>query len=137
MTKPNNFILNTDFPTIRNSLSNNGTVSITIPKRVTIAPGGYWQATANITIGAKASIIRSTITTSFENKTFVARNLTETDSSPSGTYYKLIDLYRINPTTMQLSVFIPNTLYPLKELITANEENVITCNISTFLSPFN
>ena len=139
MSKPENFILSTDYPTLKND--GNSSISITIPASITItAAEGYWQSTESITVGSIGSFIRPTIKSSRNNKEYVVRNLYElgTASSPVGAnYYIIIDVYRKNSTTMEVSVFIPNNLYPATTLVTENITETITVKLATFLSPFN
>ena len=138
MSKPESFILNTDYPTIKND--NKGTVNITVPASITIAANSYWQLKTDFVIGTKGSVIRSTILSSLDNKEYIARNLAEyrKASSPANFgYYTLVDVYRKNPTTMTISVYIPNIMYPPASFTTSSIPETLTIKLATFLSPFN
>ena len=138
MSKSENFITNTDFATLKHDAS--GNVSVVVPGSINIASGSYWQSTSDLVIGTKGSVIRARISSTRDNKQIVSHNLFETvsASSPGGaTYYVAVDIYRINPTTVRLSVYIPNIIFPAQTLITNASGETITAHISTFLSPFN
>lgn len=138
MSKPENFILNTDYPTLKND--DVGTVSISIPASIVIDAGDYWSSSQTIDIGTSGSVIRSTIKSSRNNKEYVSSTIAEGlyASAPSGVvYYLSIDVYRTSPTQITVYASIVNTVFPSSIMQTSSTAETITVKLATFLSPFN
>lgn len=145
MNNPNNFIVNSDFPTIKNSLSGEtATATLTIPPQIWIYDDTgqpYWTTSTTVNIGSVGSILRATIKSSRNNKPCIAHNLVEVGRGSSiygiTPYYIFIDIYRNSPTTATISIFIPNNIFPPTTLVTENITETITVKIKSFKSPFN
>jgi hypothetical protein len=139
MSKPEQFISTTDFPTIKNSVGDTTTLTLSIPATFTVPAGAYnsWTTSTTATIGQKGAMIRSTIKSSkLGSQEFIAHNLYESRVGDYA-YYLIIDVYRDTPTTVTAVAYIPNIFNPgyLATPVVSQAET-ITIKLSTFLSPF-
>ena len=139
MSKPNNFILTTDYPTLKNDDINSFT--ITIPPAFLVDFEGYYEDEEVLTIGTKGSLIRTTCKSDKDGREFTGNSFMTigygkwgAGSTPTP-YNILIDMYRKTATTLAVRVYIPNLTPGI--LLTENITEVITIKAATFLSPFN
>lgn len=139
MTKPESFILNSDYATLANDATN--TVTLTTSTGILITPGTQHDFQSEITLGQKNAPIRALMNTSAEPSVYVpcesmVVTLTVLYAIDGNTYnYTTIaNVYRISSTTIRLEVSVSN---PFSFNITINGGvQTITADISTFLSPF-
>ena len=143
MSKPNNFILNTDYASLKNDAK--GSVTIIVPANIVIPASGTYTYIdyKDVEIGRKSASSRVQISSSrLGNDMYATLMLYTTgkgriivDGSTYYTDYLITSFFtRINDTTVRASVYIPNqTPYTL---YCENTVETIKFNINTFLSPF-
>ena len=143
MTKPSQFILNTDYATLKNDAS--GTVSVTAPGSqvvpAAVGPvGGYLEYHTDIEIGVAGSITRLQISSSKESNTVYSTRTLDilrlgTVLGFPGVPYNIIAFtYRTAPTTLRCIVYVsnPNT----DPLTTAVGDETFTFYVNTFIPPY-
>lgn len=142
MYNPEKFILSTDFATLKNDADT--TVQVTFPGSQIIAgsvgpAGSYAERHVDVNIGAQGAISRIQISSSKDsNIIHPARNVFYTRNGTvlgfSATYTIDAFVYRISPTTMRCSLFVPN---PYSDpLTTESGDETMTFEVNTFLPPF-
>lgn len=138
MTKPSDFILTTDYATLKND--NKGSVSITLPSAILIPAAGIYSQSASIPIGVRGSSFRSRISSTKRTEQFVTNTVVYSYSSGatvigSPTNYDIfVTVTRANPTSLTLSVTIPNGF--ADPMSVTGLAQTITANVATFLPPF-
>jgi hypothetical protein len=111
MTLPAQFILSSDFPTLKNDASSSG--SIVIPTSFVIAGNGSYTNSSDVTIGAQGAMVRGRIASSKNSSLWwtgqiVTFNRTGTVLGfPSG-YTLYCSMYKTSATTLRFSVYIRN-----------------------------
>ena len=137
MNDPNNFIVSTDFATIKNDDSDN-TPSVTIPSSVVVAANSIYTQTSIVTVGSAVSNIRARIKSSKDGRWVVGASLSMLRVGSSGGvpafYDTLVTVTRESATQVRLTAFIRNgDIYPLTAVSGAE---TFSAEVSTFLSPF-
>lgn len=134
-TTPNNFILTTDFPTLRNDASATGT--ITIAGGLSIAGNGQVTASADFTVGTTGAIARARWMSSVDGSWYIGQyagyGRTGTTSGSAAPYTIGLLLYRTSSTTMRLQVIIPN---PYSTTLTGAAAETISMAVQTFVPPY-
>lgn len=136
MTKPDNFILNSDYATLKNDAISS--ISLTLPSSTTVGARSVRIFSTDLEIGVAESSLRVRMMTTKDN---IWRPLSTvsyvypTGSSISGdpSYLLYLCVNRVSPTTIRLSAFIPNQ-YPSTATITGLSQT-ITAYVATFLPP--
>lgn len=136
MTKPESFILTTDYATLKNDAKT--TLTITLPGSQNITAGNTLLLTATATIGVagaseRAQIYSSKLTYYWAgNIVSIARDGL-VGGSPSS-YNTVAELYRSSATqvTAQVSIFNPYA----GTLTTEAVDEVFTFAVATFIPPF-
>ena len=140
MSKPSNFILNTDFATLQND--DNGGTSFIIPASIAIPFSGAYSYSASYTfeVGTTGASSRPVVNTSADPTNWhVGSSLTiYADGSDSilgaVTYYYTIYLTRIDASTVQVNVLIPNQ--GPGTLTTESAARTISITVATLIPPF-
>lgn len=142
MTKPSNFILSSDYSTLKNDDTNS--VSIVIPGSIVIpASGTYsYSASANLTIGSIGSLSRTQVNTSRNATDWYFTPLLQIFATGTGSLSGTIDydyfvyITRTSATTVTANVLIQNDSFPAETLTTESTARTITFKVATFLPPF-
>lgn len=140
MSKPENFILNTDYATLKND-SDDVYITLVVPASINIANGSSYSQYIDGTVGAQGAIQQMTIKHSGfpSNAEYVTPALTYYQYGTVGgsqvVYTMIVETFRVSPTTVRLRIYIPNFIGGT--LITEPTVRTIVCKVSTFLSPFN
>lgn len=137
MTKPENFILTTDYATLKND-DRNDALSVTVPSSQTVGAGAVYSITDTVTVGSNVASIRSRMRSSKETNWYVTQSLhilrTGTVSGSPASYDVLAVVTRQTATTVRLTAFIRN---PYGSTLTgASGSETFTAVVNTFLSPF-
>lgn len=138
--KINNFILNSNYATLKNDTSNN-TISVTVHNGTVFNPNIYDHVIASktIDIGTRNAGIRARGNSSKDSSWVCGTSIYAHSSAIIGGYSTNILLWcvlrRISPTTLQLLVTSESS--EGMPLITITETQTITFKFVTFLSPFN
>lgn len=133
MSKPDNFILNTDFPTLKND--NRGNATVSIPSSITITGNSYAEYHYDLPIGIKGAICNVRSQSSKNSDKWVsAQGCVFLRTGDIGGYNVAIFVYRISATTVRCQIYIPN---PYNTTLTG-ESGVETVNfhINTYIPPF-
>lgn len=139
MAKPENFISNSDYATLKNDSPGPGTISVTLTP-ITLTAGQLYTATNTLTIGAHNASSRVRIASSKDGGTYYAgsvfiANRTGQTAGPFDVPYDVIGyLTRTSPTVVTATVAVTNPY--AEDMIMATGDEVFTFEISTFLSPF-
>ena len=137
MTKPQRFILTTDYATLKNDAT--GTISVTLPSSASIGAASTSSWTTALTIGESGSSFRARITSSAGGGSFVGNSvvyISTSGASLSGSsigFDLYIAVHRTSSTELSLTAFIPN---PYGSTLTINNlSRTITASVATFLPP--
>ncbi len=136
--KPEEFILNSDFATLKNDSVNNS-ASITVPSLITLLGLGVAESHVDLSAGLIGAGIRSRIRSSkFSNRWLAVPQLVFTRIGTSGgnpSFYQIIAyVYPINAGTIRCSVMVVN---PVNAPLTgATGAETFDFNVATFLPPF-
>ena len=135
MTKPSNFIMNTDYATLKNDAK--GTLTVVLPASTSVAGATVASWTDTITIGEPGSSIRARIMSTKNNVVYCVNSVGyaySTGGSGPGTDYLIYaTVLRISPTQIRLSVLIPNQ-YGSTQNITGLSQT-ISATVATFIPP--
>lgn len=109
--KPSQFIINTDYPTLKNEthVSANGT----IPSSQVIAGGGYYSLTGNVNVGSLGSLARGRIASTknftqyYAGQSILFHRTGTVGGSPFG-YDIFALMFRVSATTLRFQIYIPN-----------------------------
>lgn len=137
--KPEQFILTSDYGTLKNDAT--GTITLSIPSGITIPSGDFREYSNTLTIGTINASTRIQITSSADPSNWTYGNMREVilrirDSS-SFEYDQsyVVNVERTSSTDIRMYIRIPN-LSPFPFTIISGVQTV-TADIATFLSPFN
>lgn len=131
MTKPAQFILDTDYTTLKNDTNN--TIQIVVPASTIIPANSYVEFTSSITASVPGSIVQAQIGDSFMGQVLIGNQVVFHHDTASP-YDVLCLTYRPNATTLTCLVYIPN---PYGTPTTGIAQNVTyTFYIDTYLPPF-
>ena len=142
MTKPSNFILNSDYATLKNSQLGL-TATVSIPASVVIPADSYAQWTQDITITESYAISSCRISSSrYSNRWLVANYLSNqrtngrlSDGSTNVWYSVACFVNRINSTTVRFTAYIRNE-YSALALTTEATSETFSLVMNTFVPPF-
>ena len=140
MTKPSNFILDTDFATYKNDAI--GAITFTIPGSIAIAANTRYVASYSTTLGTNGAPSRAFINCSASpTKWFVGQLLQVVadgvDSSFGPySYFYIIYITRTGPNTVTATVEIDNYSPGSGTLTTESTPRTINVKLATFLPPF-
>jgi hypothetical protein len=137
MTKPEQFILNSDYATLKNDARN--TIQITIPGSMVISASSTYSNSTIITLGTIGAAIRSRINSNKDPSldmlgSSVSYSRTGTSGGGPALYDVLACVTRESSTTVRLTVLIRNPYGATLTLAAGSE--IITADINTFLSPY-
>lgn len=138
MTKPRNFIMNSDYATIKNDAK--ATLTITLPSSTSVAATSVATWTDTITVGTAGSSIRARLVSTSDNVVYATSTVdyyrtsgATVSGSPAGfDVYAVV--HRISPTQIRLTALLPNP-YPFTMSVTAGLSQTITATVATFLPP--
>jgi hypothetical protein len=138
MTKPSNFILNTDYATLKND--GEGTISYTLPASVIIPAAGIQTYTSDVSIGVPGASVRARISSTLNN-VWYAHSTVIYQHSTGGTvlgvgvgYDMAVIVHKYSNTLVRLSISINN---PYSDPFTVSlASRTITAHVATFLPPF-
>lgn len=133
MTKPTQFILSSDYATLKNDDSKS--TSVTAPGSQSIAGSGYLEYHSDLTVGAQASLNRVQISSSKDSNTRYATELLEYARTGSlGGYNIVAYAFRISTTMMRCSIYVPN---PYGGAMTSEAgDETFNFYINTFTPPY-
>jgi hypothetical protein len=136
MSKPNYFILNSDFPTLKNDGSDSG--DVIIPSAISIPGSSSLSYSFDLTIGVQGSVTRSRVKSTVTDTTWHAGTQREfirtgTESGFPAIYSLYAFTYRLDATTLRCQVFIPN---PYAGILTGAVGETISFEVHTFIPPF-
>jgi hypothetical protein len=139
MTKPESFIFNSDYATLANDAE--GTISITTSTGQVITPGSEYTFSSTITLGSRNAPTRSEMNTSAFPTIWIPTEsldllITVLYAIDGNTYdaNTTANIYRSSPTEITMAITVTN---PFAFDITINGGvQLVTANVSTFLSPF-
>lgn len=134
MNDPNNFIVSTDFATIKNDDSDS-TLSVTIPSSVVVAANSIYTQTSIVTVGSAVSNIRARIKSSKDGRWVVGSSMSIYRMGSPSFYDTLVTVTRESATQVRLTAFIRNG-DPSLALTGVSGAETFTAEVSTFLSPF-
>ena len=141
MTKPSNFIQNSDYASLKND--NHGQMTLYLGSSPALAYNAQYTYESFLTLGTINAGIRSQISTDVAPTVFwsspsINITLQATISGGGGTtdYPATVYVERTSPTTMRLACNVYGIAAGLTTTITGKFQTV-TADIVTFLSPFN
>jgi hypothetical protein len=136
MTKPSNFILSSDYTTVKND--SNGSATVTVPASVVIAGNGYTTYTADINIGTKGSFARGRIKSSLDTDYYVANNVdyirTGINGGSPATYDLNVYFWRPSTSILRCQVLIQNPYGTA--LTTSSTSETLSFYANSILPPF-
>ena len=139
MNNPENFILTTDFATLKQD--GVGTITINVPGSISIPASGSYSyiQTADIEVGTAGAGVRSKIATSRQGgRLYNTTKLVSFSTGKAGafntTYSTDAYISRVSPTTLRAVILIPNSYGTT--LVTSPTPELFTFKFSTFLPPF-
>lgn len=136
--RPEEFILTTDYATLKNDDS--GTFQIVVPGSFNIGSGSSYYNPTDIILGSDSVNTRSQINSSRSSTVWTAASQVDfqrtgtVGGSPAG-YSLLTSINRVDNDTLRIAVNIFNVY--AGTLTTQSGSETITFDIRTFLSPFN
>lgn len=139
--RPEQFILTTDYGTLKNDAT--GTISLSIPTGATIPAFGFVEYSNTLGIGTRNAGTRVQMSLSSDSGNWTPGHIREvllrarlnTTGNPVVDYYQVANLERIDPTTVRLYCRIGNPYNFSITIVSAAQ--TVTANVATFLSPFN
>lgn len=147
---PENFMLTTDFATLKNDDS--ATITITVPPNIVVPPSGTftYSTSTSVKVGTKAASLRTRMGSTRVSATrrFVTPFLNTTGhgsvvvtGSGGGTFPTQYSIYafvsRTSPDTVTAYAVIQNSFgSPNATLVCDGVTETFTFELSTFLSPF-
>ena len=140
MTKPSNFILNTDFATYKNDAI--GSIVFTVPGSIAIPFNSRYTASYSTTLGQNGAPSRAFINSSAKpSQWYVGQSLQVVADGIDSlfgtvTYFYIIYITRTGPSTVTASVEIDNYAPGSGTLTTESTPRTITVKLATFLPPF-
>lgn len=139
MSKPDSFILNTDFATLKNS-ERGLTAQITVPGSVAVAGSGLYSPFVDIPITQSQAVSTARISSSKNSSRQLVGNATDFIRTGSvlgipGAFYDLYAfIWRVSPNVVRFQVLIQN---PYDDpLVGATGDETFTVYFNTFVPPF-
>ncbi|NCU39135.1 hypothetical protein EOL96_08990 [Candidatus Saccharibacteria bacterium] len=133
MTKPESFILTTDYPTLKND--NSGIYTVAVPASIVIPGNSSVQYSTDASIGTQGAISSVQISSTKDSNTwYQAQTCVYTRNSAGGLYSIAAFVWRVSPTVLRCQVHIVN---PYSVPITGEAgAETITFRVSTFVPPY-
>jgi len=136
-SQPESFILDSDFPTLKND--NTGSATVVIPGSVSIPGNGSVEFHTDITIGVQGAITRGRIQSSANANKWTVGNAASfnrfgSNSGFGALYNVYIFMWRVNATTLRCQVYLPNPYSSTTTGITSSE--TINFYVNSFIPPF-
>lgn len=137
MPVQSNFIVSTDYPTLKNDAEIEG--QIIIDGSLSIAGGSYETGYADVEIGEPGSLTRTRIASSKNSNTFywgqvVVFGRTGTNGGSPAPYDIFVFVNRISLTTLRFQAYIPN---PYGTTLTGEAgTDTITIKTNTYIAPY-
>lgn len=138
MTKPQNFILSTDYAALKND--GKATLSVTLPSSIVIPASTTQTWTSTVDVGTAGASIRSRITSTKDGLTWFGNTVSyyySTGSTVGGfsaDYFIYVSVSRVGATSVQLTVFMPNQ-YGSSMTVSSGLARTITAVFATFIPP--
>ena len=138
MSKPESFIMNPDYATLKNSESGKA-ATVTIPSGVVVPGNGYWADQQDVTISEAQAIVSGRIASSKNSNRSLLGNATDFmrfgSVLGSGALYDVyVFMWRVNPTTVRMQALIQN---PYSDnLIGESGAEIFNAAFNTFVAPF-
>ena len=137
MSRPSEFILDTDFPTLKNDGS--GSTEVTITGSATIAGSSSASYTSDLTIGVQGSVSRARFKSTVTDTTWHSGTQREFirvgQESGSPAFYSMYAFtYRLDANTIRCIVYIPNPYAGTLTLDTTSY--TVSFYVNTFIPPF-
>lgn len=140
MTKPKDFIMSSDYATLKND--NSGRLSVTLPSSLNIPAATVQTYTDTVTMGVAGGALRARINSS-KGDGWHAYPVVVYSSSTGGSlpsfpgidiaYDIFVNVHRTSPTQVRLTVAIPNGWG--ETLSITGLSQTITAHVATFLPP--
>ena len=140
MTKPSNFILDTDFTTYKNDAI--GSIVFTIPGSISIPVNTSYKASYSTTLGTAGAPSRAFINSSASPANwYVGQSLQVVADGIDSLfgpyqYFYIIYITRTGPNTVTANVQIDNYGFGSGTLTTETTARTITVKLATFIPPF-
>lgn len=137
MSQPEQFILDSDFATLKND--NQGTAQVTIPSSTSVAGSGSASFSTDLVIGASGAISRVRMSsTKDSNKWRISNAIDYTrigvNSGSPANYDIFLFVWRPSATVLRCQALIQN---PYATTLTgASGAETVTFYVNTFLPPF-
>jgi len=138
MTKPENFILNSDYATLKNDGST--TLSVTLPDTLSIPPSTTYSISATASLGVAGASTRQRISSTKNAIQYITKSVVYSYTSGATVigepfvYWSIfVFINRRTSDSVDLTVFIPNQ-YGNTMNITGLSQT-ITAKVATFLPP--
>lgn len=131
MTRPESFILNSDYASISND--GTGTLSVTFPGSVVIPGSGSREFTSSIDIGVRGAVELSQISSSRMGKRYVGSVISVNRGSVDP-YSIAVYLGRSSATTLTLVAIVVNPYNT--SITTEGTAELFTAYVKTFIPPF-
>ena len=137
MTQIEDFILNSDFATLKND--DDGILSVTLPNLLNVPAASTYTTSDSIVIGTAGSDIRQRISSSKDNIWYTSKSIMYTSSSGAtvsgspSSYDIVAAISRTGATTVTLTIFIPNPYGAT--LAISGLSQTITAYVATFIPP--
>lgn len=136
MNRPNEFIINSQFPTQKNESGVHG--SITILGGTTVSPGSTATGSVDLNTGTIGALTRGRITSSRDNNPYVTQAITYnrmgTTLGVPTPYLMVAFMYRTSPTVLTFRVLIKNQTSDVLTVQSGNE--TIDFNAAVFRAPY-
>ena len=133
-TQPENFIINSDFATLKNDTVA-ATATVTVPGSVSVPSGGSMEWHQDIPAGTKGAAIRCRIRSSkFGSRWMASPQVTMTRNGSGGFYTLVAYVYLVSPGVLRCSASLYNTTGAA--MTTEAGTETIDFSISTFIPPF-
>lgn len=133
MAKIDDFIINTDFGTLKND--GNATATITIPAGVVVPEWQKWLTSVNVKAGGKGSSVQASFfDPSYPDREFLGSSM-QLMQHGSIRYDVFIYLTRTTTEYVTINALIWNS-YGGGSITTASPAKTITVKLTTFKSPF-
>lgn len=133
-TFPENFIITSDFATLKND-STAVTASVVIPSAYVVASGASAEWHSDIVAGTKGAAMRARIRSSkYGSRWLAAPQTNYTRTGSLGTYTLVAYVYLVSAGTLRCSVSLSNPAG--SSMTTEAGTETIDFSVSTFIPPF-
>lgn len=135
MSKQSDFIVSTDFASLKNDAAS-ATTTITVPSATVIPANGVYQNYIDLVIGTPGSVNRGIISSSKEGNEYYSCQVYNVSRVGAGGYaYNIFAFFvRTSPTNIRMVVIVPN---PYNFTLTgATGVEIFSFKLNTFIAPF-